>query len=336
MAGSKSRIERGAKKLWRVLHSNPRSQSTSSAPASLPPAQAEPKPASTPSRTSLVASVDIETLPPELNLAILSWLPDLRSLDALLRASPGCYRVYQTSKTKILAALLRRELAPSILFEARSASRAKHIPRDENWLPILSNFMDEYKASKAEIKVGEPDPDLDLGDEDVEQMAKRHLLIQTLIGYFCTDTVLHIPVTEAPGTSASLNLEFEMSETERHRIYRSLYRYQIFVTLFGDKSFQPSYRPKDFWAQEMAELFLSAFAQSPWEVEELACVRDWMYRVHGRMLQETKQMVWEVDVEAEREDLRHFMKEGKELEERAKRQVLERSEFPTPLFLVKS
>jgi hypothetical protein len=198
--------------------------------------------------------------------------------------------------------------------------------------------MDEYKASIAEINVGEPNLDLELGDEDVEEMAKRHLLIQTLTGYICTDTLLHAPVTEAPGINESRNLDFEISETERHRIYRSLYRYQLFVTLFGDKSFQPSYRPKYFWEQEMATLVLSAFAQTPWEAEELACVRDWVHRVYGQMLQETKQMVWERDMEAERDELGCFVEEGKELEERAKRQVMERREFPAPplFFLVKN
>jgi hypothetical protein len=46
-----------------------------------------------------------------------------------------------------------------------------------------------------------------------------------------------------------------------------------------------------------------------------------------RVLEETRELVWEMNVESERQELRCFMKEGKQLEARAEKQVLARREF---------
>jgi hypothetical protein len=70
-----------------------------------------------------------------------------------------------------------------------------------------------------------------------------------------------------------------------------------------------------------------------WEVEELACVRDWMYRVYASVRKEGKGLVHEADMEVERDELRCFMMDTGDIEERARGQVQVRGMYPVFGFL---
>jgi hypothetical protein len=66
--------------------------------------------------------VNIEQLPPELTLAILEAVTEVRSLDALVKASPACWRAVQGKREGMLKVLLRKELAGGIGVDALSVS----------------------------------------------------------------------------------------------------------------------------------------------------------------------------------------------------------------------
>jgi hypothetical protein len=68
-----------------------------------------------------------------------------------------------------------------------------------------------------------------------------------------------------------------------------------------------------FGGMEMSHLYLSGLRA--WEVEELACVKDWMYRVYASVVKEGKGLVHEADMEVERDELRCFMTHWKRFRE---------------------
>ena len=266
----------------------------------------------------------IESLPTELQIAILEAVTEVRSLDALLRASPGCWRAFQGPRIKILKALLQYELRPSLLLEARAVAEAKKVPRDGERDVSVRHFMTGYKELKASLRLassgsasGEaPLSGVEIADEDVVEMANRELLIQSLMVDFCKDALR--PVSAIKRSAPIPRAHLEISEMEKHRIQRAMYRFEIFVALFADKDFGKPYRGQGVGEQEMADLYFGGEGMKAWEAEELACVRDWIVRVYRRVLEETRELI---------STLRCFMKEGKQLEARAEKQVLARREF---------
>jgi hypothetical protein len=269
----------------------------------------------------------IEALPFELKLAILHAIPNLQILKRLLRASPGCYRAFQSSKRKVLKAVIQNELSPSLLVEAIAVCKAKGVSREEEWIVsvyrVARDWKNEKTAVEERIANGEENKSRDLEEDSVIEIANLCVLVQGLTDEFCSDVFYSREVHE--GDAQKIEWIGEISDMERHRIQRAMYRFEIFVALFGEKGFKPNHRPENFRGREMADLCFGNDGMRAWEVEELGCVRDWMYRVYGGMLKEVKELIWKMDVESERDELRCFMKEGKEMEQRARKQVIERS-----------
>jgi hypothetical protein len=281
------------------------------------------------SESSSSASV-IESLPIELRIAILEVVTEVKTLDALLRASPACWRAFRGVKERVLKVLLERELAPSLLLEAKTVMKAKRVPRNEERLISLHRLMMEYKESKAQLasenasasQAEEPEDD----EMSAVEMANRELLIQHLVLEFCRDALRPVSASKKSRWQGSI------SELENHRISRALYRFEIFVQLFAMRDLDKWFGGLRMSGEEIAELYFWDEGMKAWEVEELACIRDWMVRVYGGLLEETKELLWEMDVENERQELRCFMKEGEELECRAVKQVQKRREFsPFPV-----
>jgi hypothetical protein len=306
-------------------------------PVNAPPKEVEEKKEFSEGRKGSSA---IESLPTELQIAILEAVTEVRSLDALLRASPGCWRAFHGGpRIKILKALLQHALRPSLLLEARAVVQAKKVSRDGESLVSLRHFMTGYKESKAGLASSEnvsgdvPSSGVEIADQDVIEMANRELLVQILTVHFCKDALR--PVSASKRAAPIPRAHLETSETERHRIQRAMYRFEIFVALFANKDFGKPCRGQGVEVDEMADLYFGGEGMKAWEVEELACVRDWIVRVYRRVLQETRDLVWEMNVDSERQELRCFMKEGKQLEARAEKQVWARREssyLPTPPF----
>lgn len=82
----------------------------------------------------------------------------------------------------------------------------------------------------------------------------------------------------------------KLSSDENCRFYRAFYRFEIFCTLFRSLenplsivSDEDEGSTSELDSLENSNLFLSLF--NPWEVEELACVRDYFHNYYRRMLQ---------------------------------------------------
>ncbi|PMD44598.1 hypothetical protein L207DRAFT_284315 [Hyaloscypha variabilis F] len=234
----------------------------------------------------------ISHLPHELLILILSHISSLSTLTALTHSIPAFHRAFHSSppqtRNLILRSIIEQEVSPSLLVEIECVFRARGVRRGTWWFG------------------------------EVRELCGR---VEWLTKEFCRDALRPV----GGGGGVERGEMGKISEMEKHRIQRALYRFETFVALFGEKEFRPSYR-REFRHQEMAGLYFGTGGIKAWEVEELACVRDWMFRVYGGVLRETRGSIWEMDLETERDELRCFMLEGRELEERAERQVMNRGE----------
>ncbi len=204
--------------------------------------------------------------------------------------------------------------------------KSRRIPKDANWFSLLESFIAGYKDEKKKVKAEKGEGrEVQIEGIDALEGLKLHSLIQELAIEFCAETLAVHPVAKNPRP----NFNFTASETEKHRIQRALYRFEIFRAWFADMDAKISYRPAGFGEVEMSHLFLSTMR--PWEVEELACIRDWIVRVYRQMLRETRGLITEMDLEVERDELRCFMRDEEAIEERARRQILKRGK-PIILF----
>jgi hypothetical protein len=72
-----------------------------------------------------------------------------------------------------------------------------------------------------------------------------------------------------------------LSDNERRRIYRALYRFELFRDLFPRENSADT-TPDDmepFDPMDISHLYLSLF--HPWEAEEIACIREFFMDFYG-------------------------------------------------------
>jgi hypothetical protein len=82
------------------------------------------------------------------------------------------------------------------------------------------------------------------------------------------------------------NLKYEeLSPSERRRIYRACYRFEIFSYLFANLIW---YHPPAMLAASLAgALFFPGFKD--WEIEEIFCIRDYIFRVYDKMFKDCEE-----------------------------------------------
>jgi hypothetical protein len=269
----------------------------------------------------------LETLPLVIKLAILAQIPDVETLDKLILAS----RVYsglcsEDVGKEVVFTILHRELSPSLIVEAQAILEARRIWRNETWLMSVEGFVHTCKNEKRLASVENEDREREERgfrlEEGVLEIVKRHSLIVAMVKEFFAETLAVHPVTKE-----LVDGPVVLSKTEEIRVQRAFYRFEIFRVLFAEKDIRKSgeYQGRYFGERELSDLYFSGTGMRAWEVEELACVRDWMFRVYGNVLEEVRELVHEMDMEVERDELRCFMRNEEEIEERARKQVQERS-----------
>jgi hypothetical protein len=315
------------KRVWAVLYPKQARKDQEMPEASIPDIE-EPKLEAQMQEdsTSAPAPLGLETLPLEMKLSILAQIPDVETLDNLMLAS----RVYSAlcsegAGKEVVFAILHRELSPSLVVEAQAILEARRIWRNEIWLMSVEGFVHICKNEKRLASVENEDRERERGgfwpEEDVLEIVKRHSLIVAMVKEFCAETLAVHPVTKEVVDGPVV-----LSKTEGIRVQRAFYRFEIFRTLFAEKDIRKAeeYQGRYFGERELSDLFFSGTGMRAWEVEELACVRDWMFRAYGNVLEEVRELVHEIDMEVERDELRCFMRDEGEIEERARRQVQER------------
>jgi hypothetical protein len=223
-------------------------------------------------------NASLDGLSVELKVAILRYLPDTLTLRALVRSSPLYHGAYANQRQSILSTVLFRDLGPRVFSEALLLHQASEIPWGDASAPSFRSARKEsVEALVARYKDQRDTPptlsQIALDLETLESMVRFQGSVIDTTSEFCSSRLSQHPITRD-----SLQRYDEPSYHEKERIHRALYRLQLFYTLFNvpvgvgrppDRS-----NPSPFDWMDMSHLFLSIF--NPWEVEEIACIRDYI------------------------------------------------------------
>ncbi|KAL6886438.1 hypothetical protein HDV57DRAFT_508567 [Trichoderma longibrachiatum] len=235
----------------------------------------------------------LERLPWPAQYNVLTKL-DLRDIDSLARASPVLYRLVKRERASVIYGWLKSTLG-SVLLDAYAAYQTSLPPwtnsiRD---LPVVEPFLESYANKRQFDKTGPLLKDLDekaligmwtFHTTIVEplidvyaRMALRNLADQLENEIHQDDDWWSVWIPDGDGPDAS-SPEPPLSPTERMRILRAMYRFQLCGHLFGSQGrTRPRFGEGEYVSlDDISRLFCNLF--EPWEFEELA---SFSYFVHN-------------------------------------------------------
>lgn len=211
-------------------------------------------------------SASLEGLAVELRFEILERIPDLPSLDAIVHASPSFHRAYVARRQSILAEVVSRDVGPDVLFEAHAVAIA--LTTDDKDGSEIREFLKDYRSMRRETA------SVSIRGFSLDQLtllAQIQYAVQFATKHFCQATLARHPLSNERKEDIT-----PLSTTETRRISRALYRFELFCRLFS----QPSFKVKrSLDCMDMCHLFLRQFPR--WEIEEIACIRDYLMGRYG-------------------------------------------------------
>ncbi|KAG5999579.1 hypothetical protein E4U43_001984 [Claviceps pusilla] len=230
----------------------------------------------------------LESLLPELRLELLLHMPDLRTLQSLVHASPFFHAQYRESDHKILCTCLKRELdgfcGDAYTTMITRQSRLKKTVGRRSRREDIQNILKKYQGWLLEPPTT---PDLWSADpSSVKWLAAYH-----------QDVVQ--PMVDAYSQWAMYNLNSQLSccrssvpwpqrsRSEEIRIYRAVYRYAIFHHLVR---FCRGKWPVDAYGYKLNGAFFGLF--EPWEVEAIGCI-ELFFKAKYRLL--CKEVAWDLN-----------------------------------------
>jgi hypothetical protein len=170
------------------------------------------------------------------------------------------------------------------LAAVRSAKQEKFQRRGE--AEVIA-FLDDYDSARG------ANPNLNWlscrNQTEALQLIHLHEAVKRVADDFC-----HYVANKAPGDQTTLNL----SQMEHLRLYRAMYRFQVFCNIFGDWGIDSPMgtkldvnRPRDRPANVR---ILATF--SPWEIEELSCVWKYLQKRWAKILREISDIFFPLPV----------------------------------------
>ncbi|KAK0621403.1 hypothetical protein B0T17DRAFT_508753 [Bombardia bombarda] len=215
----------------------------------------------------------LHALAPELLSLILKALDRPRDLHSLIRASAPCFRVYALSPVLILSSILRNAILPDALHHALAHGHIPATPSNES----LEAFLDEYFQADS---FGFP-------TDKATLVTLCRLFSQTC--YFIDDYSARAMHTLDPEPNPGQATALSLSRTERARLQRAFYRYELYSRVF----------PVDSNARchslVPADVQFSRFLAriEPWEAEEMSCAYHYFTSLMGRFIYDLEEQVVE-------------------------------------------
>ena len=237
--------------------------------------------------TELQVDCAFENLPTELRVQILFEFTAFLSLRSLIHASPIYHASYlEAGREKLLCHVALnqwdQDIRPDVLAASRSERYFEHHTNEASGTLV---FLDEYGCARAKathLEQGTHSQKVTYSNTDAHWQLCRnmteaiHLLsLHRKIKLIADDYQLYATSRLRQGREMS-----SLTKTEQVRIYRAICRYQTYCNFFGGD--QPMRRPPYGVAWDRAkrlqqlavrDRFLPSFP--PWEIEEIACI--WQY-----------------------------------------------------------
>ncbi|ROW02476.1 hypothetical protein VMCG_06081 [Cytospora schulzeri] len=233
------------------------------------------------SDSSTASYPSLEKLPVELQRLVLSKAPNLPSLSALVHASPGLHRVYVDNRMAILRSVLVEALN-GMLVDAlgayNSSTASFQTAREES---LLWAFMERQEAKYTTTGT---DWTVDLSLDDMIHLLRFHTsVIESLTERYATWALASLPSSSTNDQAGQQPL----SDTERCRIQRAMYRLQIFCNVCGSLGEERSSRERiedNIDRLRVLSMFLA------WEIEEILCVHRFAEDIYRDIL---RQVAWD-------------------------------------------
>ncbi|KAI9877686.1 MAG: hypothetical protein M1830_003128 [Pleopsidium flavum] len=208
----------------------------------------------------------LEGLQIELKSAILHFSADCDSLKALVHAIPSFYHVYTGVRQSVLSTVALREIHPDVIPDALAVHRFAKM--DRQGPDQVKDFLAKYKTDRHPKHVTLLSIPL-----SIELLAFHKRYIEFFTEDFTFSILLILPISRKSEMSHA-----PPSSTEIRRIHRSFYRFELYCLLFKRREIQHGvvHDRERLGSQAQSDMFLSLFP--PWEVEEICCVHDYLYR----------------------------------------------------------
>jgi len=230
--------------------------------------------------TSTPSSASIDGLPAELKKLILQSSPDIISMKMLARLSPSYSTIYLNERKAILPEVLLRDIGTDVLPDALAVHKAFQIGFDGSVgrKDGVKLFLSEYKAERSSLSQAMYDS---LDTQTLESLSHLQSVVAKIASDFCKTTLSTHPVT-----GEMIQPHEGLSRNEKRRIYRALYRFEMFIALFTVPRGAEVPLGCDYYFDAINQSFLFLHIFQIWEVEELACVRDYLIRRYTEIIQE--------------------------------------------------
>lgn len=210
----------------------------------------------------------LETLPMELQRLILSKVSTLQSLSAIVHASPQLHLIYAEDRMYILRLVLAETLG-EVFIDAIGAYRSG-TTSFQNCLtePLLWSFVGELKQKYTALA----DWTTELSFDDLVHLFRFHeSVIEPLTERYTSWALASLPRSQEVGDGHQT-----LSNTERLRIQRAMYRLQIFCHLCrsSDKS-------RTYHFESHVDRLRVLLIFQPWEVEEILNIHAFAQDLYG-------------------------------------------------------
>jgi hypothetical protein len=217
----------------------------------------------------------LETMPAELKIRIMLFLPDVASLRSLILASPSHHATYLAgARQEVLKHLVIKQLDDRLLVDALAAVRSSdfyiHGKRDTEDVGV---FIDDYSLAR------ENPPSSSVLANGLFENGKVSSLEEAILLCLLNIKVSRLIDDYLRSTPRLQCVSVPLSEWERIRLYRAICRYQIYCNLFGSHQKMASdtlRRPRAGrpWNWDPSSYFVSHFL--PWELQEVGCICEYL------------------------------------------------------------
>jgi len=204
---------------------------------------------------------------------LLYYIFNIASLEALTRAVLLYHSAYDLERYAILRSVLTNCLGSEVIIDALALVNALDIRRD------LTNhaLVDEVKSLLQKCKFCRSPGLLDLPDTPSEKLfllARLEARVESMTDF-----------SSPHGSSWTMDVPLLVNYAA---FRRALYRLELFCVLFGRSSFGESQK---WWSMNRCETTATAKGMQslalfkPWEIEEIACVRDYAIELYQQLYQ---------------------------------------------------
>ncbi|KAI9740239.1 MAG: hypothetical protein M1834_004817 [Cirrosporium novae-zelandiae] len=225
------------------------------------------------SRNNSCDATSLELLPPEIQFQILKQIPNIKSLYALLNASPRYFQVYRLSKAAILSHIAQNYITSAALPLAVDAleQRKQRGPRRDGTAVLASLEDFRQKSPKIPYK---------FSLEILKALVQFHEIVEYLISDFAITRLANIEndirlktcrsSSKYSSGAADAKSAFVLSQTEHSRLVRAFYRMELYGQIF----YTPESPQDEIALEEQSKAFLQRLED--WELEEFLCVRSYL------------------------------------------------------------